>query len=1490
MAVNTGSVPDTAYVIVTPEAANCTGLPDTLTIIVYPMPALIPTDTLRVCAVADLTVAVPADASLMYAWYRSDKSTVVANPANVAIPEGDTLIFYVQLTDNRGCLSAMTPVVVVGYILPTVTVTHPAIVCEGTMVDLTATVPADASLSYTFYTDDQATVINTPEALMPPVGVTEYYVRATDNTTGCQSLLQEITVTVQGMPTMHIEAEGDTVLCYNTSITMDAVVSHGTPIWVGWWDANGLPDNTLQFAPDPHAMKVVYEPLPSEAGRVIKLFARVRDKVCGYLPYDTIYLRILPTASAASIEFVTQPVGYQEICTDTIYEVKIKSADEGDLDNLQLMLHDYKATGLTIKDAYIKHPYTASSWQPLNDFTSAQTNTVWRLPNSLQHTDSILVKVVVRPECDFFSGADIVFQLNTSTVCGDPLPETMVYTEEFHIVQDTAQLNSYELISEFVSHPANKISNNTSDTVTWRITAVVHGDHPTNEDTETVVFLIPDGLHYVLGSYVKIKNAPDLIGDDYTQINDAGYITNVAYLVDEFGVEYGLHIPSGLTEANKDSIIFELKFYTEKGYCMRYEFYTEIIYTDSVECAGQRCVYHSSRGGAYPELEIERYRFNIGAIAGEIVNGYWYGSLNVTMETETFAGDSLFVRFYTDKNNNSLLDATDEQVRLFNIVTAGFPEHFVLPLTFDSIPVEQAKQLIGAFHSPALCDTIFVILGTVTGVDTLCQNDTSLYYTANGQHLYKWNVDLPPDAVSGSTPVRIPLEGSVEDNYLNESMVRILWKKRGDYKVWTQYLTDDGTEIDKVSFPVHVAESPVLELTGGADTAICNGMPMELTHFFRETTGMSVTMAYYRENADGSLTLLPGASPLLIYPDETAIYRAVATSVASGCTAMTEFSVEVATHPEITDIDIIEQPDCSIGTGSIIITVTGGSGAYEYSLNDTSAYRDLIDGIPIEGLPEGAYNVFVRDKQGGCPVVVSDTVEIAIVPEPTGIGFAFVAQPLAYQEFCTDTVYEVKIKAIDAGDLSHIRLTLADINANRLSVKSAQMKQPYLSGTWTPLTDVASLLAQTTWTLPSPLESGDSLLVQITVAAECDFYSGANLALYLNATTLCDTPLPEDTLYTEPYRIMQDTVTMNTYEISSTFSRNSISGHDEDTVTWRLKAVIHGTRPTDNVRESMVALVPAGMNAVPGSYKAVRNAPAFDPAQLELYEDIYGKEYGFRVPGGLTDGDSIIVELQFEASEAPCDDYRFYAKIIYTDSAYCQAVKCAYNVIRGSVYPNLSVERQAFSVDSVYGWTKHTRWNGDIYFLAKTDMLATDTLYVELMVDRDNNSVPSAADTIALPFVTLSVAVAAQDTFARSFSNIYVEPQTQLLALITGTGLCYGMQYVIPIAVITGANNLCATDTALFYTAADMQNYEWGLITPVGIAEQDKPYRIPLEGSSAANYANENAIRMVFPAQGAFTLWTYYTQPDTQQAVYKTYFPLQVGMPAKTSIYRRPNL
>ncbi|MDR2037409.1 MAG: tandem-95 repeat protein [Bacteroidales bacterium] len=963
---NTSALPDTATITVLAKAGGCNGETYTFTIIANPNPVISVRDT-AVCAEHTFNLAelVASNISAAYNFYQNDGVTPVDDPDAVMIAAGDTTFYVQAVTQPNGCLSTTKMIKITGFALPVFNVTNPEMLCEGTVVDLTDAIPDDNMVDYTFLDIDGTTEIADPTAVTPPAGTNTYFVQAKSKVNGCTSMQEYITVEVLAKPTLHIEAPDGTSVCDNSTVRLNAVSSYTGEMWYGWYDKNGVLNETVttQFSPSALVADVTYTPGPTEAGTTVKLFVRARDManngspVCGYIA-DTIFLQIHPVLTDVSLEVIDQPSGYQGICVDTMYVVKIKATEEGDLSNLQLRLHDTYASGLTIKGASVMQPYNSGVWTELTDSVVDITGTTWNLPDILQHGDSLQVQITVAAECDFYSGSPMDFYLYATDGCDNKLPVITAPTAIFYTEQDAANLNTYELFSTF-SH--NMVTNNTNDTVTWQLRAVVHGDQLTGEK-ESMVALIPQGMTVVPESYKPVQNAPDR--------------SHITTIIDQFGVEFGLPVLSGLKEG--DEIIVELKFHAIGALCGTYDFYSEIIYTDSAECRGIKCAFNSTRGGVYPTMDVERYRFSVtDASFGRTIDDLWYGDIFLKAETQFYAGDSLFFDFYVDRDNSSTLTPDDTLVRSFVHLSTLVAPSDTMDFLFDSVYIELEKQLVVVVRGNAFCETGIFPLATIMGTDTICQADTSYYHTVPGMQTYKWNV-IKPDGVSGATPVRIPLEGSSEVNYVNENVARVVWPKEGDYTVWAQYSlpTSPPRELSRTYFPVRVNQIPVLELTGNSDTTVCEGTRVELSHFFRETTG-SGTMSFYREESDGSLTFLSSQTPFYVTLQEGTLYWAIASS-GSGCDSEgVYFGVNVNKMPQIGSISVTSLPECGTDYGSIMLTVTGGSGDYQYSIDGGATYTDLPANGLIENLTAGSYRVYVKDKlYAGCAPSVSNPVNL----------------------------------------------------------------------------------------------------------------------------------------------------------------------------------------------------------------------------------------------------------------------------------------------------------------------------------------------------------------------------------------------------------------------------------------------------------------------------------------------------------------------------------
>ncbi len=902
--------------------------------------------------------------------YFNESYQSVTNPA-----QAETGIYHIVGTTSEGCRDTSTVSVIINPRATAALITaNPINACSGAEATIRAAALETAGIInpvIRWYTDPSSTTA-TYSGTAYTVGpfdvatITTYtWYASVSGDNYCENLPSDrkaVTLTVHPKPTVEIQPQTpqDDInnVCHNGTISLKAVVT-GSIIWYGWYDIKEQPDNTAQFAPDPHAASVVYNPDISEAGKTSKISVHVRDQYCGYIE-DAVELQILPLPTVEKFELMVQPLDFQDMCTDTVYEVKIKAGKKSDLHNLKFKFADYNGTVITIKDASIKYPYTETEWStPLIHTEWDATGKTWMLPD-LPEGDSVLVKVEVSAACGFYSGANMAFKLNATGACGDVLPEKTIFTEIFKTKQDEASLNTFDVFGVFT--PV-KVTNNTGNVVTWRLTAVVRGNQETDETRDSIFVLIPDGLKVIPGSYRAIQNAPE-----YSKLKRN---------IDELGTEFVLPVVSELEDGAE--IIAELQFSTEDADCGEYYFYAEVVSSAEVKCGEQQCDLYSTRGGSYPTLTVERYQLDLdGDVTGTTIfdnardSLLWSGNFNVKTDTRFFAGDTVHIDFYIDRNSNM---QPDTLVKSFIRITIDREPQSSFMAEFTDVPVEPQKQLLAHMHGRALCNDVWISVGVLTGVDMVCEQDTVLYRTVAKMENYKYNVD----GASGATPLRIPLEGSTEDNYINDSIVRIVWKKKGDYKVWTQYTlpTDPPKEIGRTYFPVTVNERPVAKLARGADTTVCIGADVDLSRAFRETTGIG-TLSYYLKGSKTPLT------NYIVSPTDTTVYTAFATST-TGCNSLdsVDFKINVNRMPQVGSISVNTQPDCGTNTGNIKVVVMGGSGSYTYSLNGGTEIVLPSDGI-IGSLPVGDYRVSVKNRVwGGCAPSISEMVSLS--PSSNGL-------------------------------------------------------------------------------------------------------------------------------------------------------------------------------------------------------------------------------------------------------------------------------------------------------------------------------------------------------------------------------------------------------------------------------------------------------------------------------------------------------------------------
>ncbi len=642
----------------------------------------------------------------------------------------------------------------------------------------------------------------------------------------CDPVKDSVRVTIRKTPSVKIITnDGLDKYCYNNVIPLAATLLETSPNWIGWYDSKGalVEGSKSQYIPDAVGYtQVNYVPHESEQGKTIKLFVRVNTASCGYIA-DTIHLRILPLPTDMAFELLSQPIGLQEMCADTVYELKLKSSSQGDLKNVKVIFNDNQTSNIEVLNAEYEKPFNSGNWIDIGQGTDLGTNVSWDVLETLQAGDSIKMKIIVKAPCNNFqSGFPMKLMMDAKTICGNDISQKVLLTGNYNIRQTIGNLNKYNVLSALndtlllKAYDSISVNNSLSDTIVWRLAAIKQTAFPNDLTREFIQASLPQGLTPIFGSYRGIKNAPA-----YTSLQ-------ISYTPEGDVI---FKIPMDKQIAQNDTIIAQFKFTTTQAGCNLYDedFWARVAFVDTADCNGTLCPFDATLGKVSPKLNVDKYRFSLvnDSIYGRVVEQLWYGSINVKAENRFYAGDSCYIDFYIDNNNNNVLDPGDELAKKFIHIIGNINPGGTFMIDFDSVRIELQKQLLAKVYGSSFCPLPAIPVATLNGIDVICQNDTVLFYSVPGKQNYKYfltDVDAISGATIGGKAERIPLEGSTVANYPNESVLRIYFKKGGNFNVSGKYtISAINHTVNPAYFPIHVNRMPELTFPGGRNISICAG-------------------------------------------------------------------------------------------------------------------------------------------------------------------------------------------------------------------------------------------------------------------------------------------------------------------------------------------------------------------------------------------------------------------------------------------------------------------------------------------------------------------------------------------------------------------------------------------------------------------------------------------------------------------------------------------
>lgn len=214
------------------------------------------------------------------------------------------------------------------------------------------------------------------------------------------------------------------------------------------------------------------------------------------------------------------------------------------------------------------------------------------------------------------------------------------------------------------------------------------------------------------------------------------------------------------------------------------------------------------------------------------------------------------------------------------------------------------------------------------------------------------------------------------------------------------YQLDNFAVVESLNLPDTIV---LLSLHAGDHTLHVFTDCGEVTETFTITNGagglsFTATVTNEAESCDGyvtpgkiDLTVINGTSPYqysidgttwITFLGDTTIHNlseglyAIVVKDYPGCRYeknRVELTREIAKPIKISSVFVAKAPTCK-ATGAIQIYATGGSGDYEYSINNGLTFVAYPDGL-ITGLTSGSYRIIVRDTNSrACPTAVSNEI------------------------------------------------------------------------------------------------------------------------------------------------------------------------------------------------------------------------------------------------------------------------------------------------------------------------------------------------------------------------------------------------------------------------------------------------------------------------------------------------------------------------------------
>lgn len=238
------TTPGTITYYVAQENANgCESPLVSITVTVNPLPsAPLASATVSYCIndVATTLTATPSSGHTLV-WYNTNGTTVLSGAPTPYTAFAGTTTYYVSQVNANGCEGPLTPITVTVHSSPSTPITNTTVdYCQGATASvLSATITSGSNNTLVWYDSDASTVLSSAPTPQTVVSGSKTYYVAQQNSIGCESPLQAITVSVNPIPaTPTVNPSNVTLYCLNDPSPSELVAIASIGHTLTWYDAS----------------------------------------------------------------------------------------------------------------------------------------------------------------------------------------------------------------------------------------------------------------------------------------------------------------------------------------------------------------------------------------------------------------------------------------------------------------------------------------------------------------------------------------------------------------------------------------------------------------------------------------------------------------------------------------------------------------------------------------------------------------------------------------------------------------------------------------------------------------------------------------------------------------------------------------------------------------------------------------------------------------------------------------------------------------------------------------------------------------------------------------------------------------------------------------------------------------------------------------------------------------------------------------------------